>query len=411
MQREKIAVVGLVIIIVVALFAYFVATENIFGNLFDKKDDGDTDQEEYTIFDRYTTVQRNVTQNITELVPADGLEQQILFILRVLDTNFTYGSGSYADETVYFDIEVVKVYNCSGENHAVGDNDSNLTILWDDCADVHYISHYASNDTIFSTSYNDTVNKTGGTPLKVYVNKDTDVSNYVPENEEYSDYSNRFGIWVSVYYGDTSYLSTPVAIKEGFLEALIGMKAGEKITTDDIAPENAYGIKLQVGDILNFSSLELLGFSSGLPEMSIFDIQENATPIYILRDESHYIGEPVQSIDGVVYSSWTNSSEVTKINDTLIWVYTTPTTSVDELFTWLESNFTAYGETYTTYPTNKSYVSNLNDDAILVKHGPEVGDEIVINTFSYLDYSSTTETYIVEKITEDQIYTNLQEEE
>ncbi|PNX45487.1 MAG: hypothetical protein BV457_09485, partial [Thermoplasmata archaeon M9B1D] len=95
--------------------------------------------------------------------------------------------------------------------------------------------------------------------------------------DEYSDYFNPFYILISIsYYGDSSYLSTPLAIKQGFLESLIGMKAGDEKITDYIAPENAYGIKLQVGDVLNFSSL--YDFYGPMPDMSIIDIKENVTP-------------------------------------------------------------------------------------------------------------------------------------
>ena len=421
MQREKIAVIGLVIIIVVALFAYLVATYDIFGNIFGKDNESNIDEGDYTIFDRYTTIQRNVTQNITYSLPADILEQQLLFLLRLVDANFSYSLSPYANETVYFDIEVVKVYNCSGEDHAFGDNDSNLTILWDDCADVNYISYYASNDTIFSTSYDDAVNKTGGTPLKVYVNKD--IMTAAPD--EYSDYFNPFYILISIsYYGDSSYLSTPLAIKQGFLEALIGMKAGDEKITGNIAPENAYGIKLQVGDVLNFSSL--YDFYGPMPDMSIIDIKENVIPpeylgigdepttMYVLRYQPYDIGETAPA-DGYTYVCWDNSSIVTKINETLLWIYTTPTTGINETFTWVEiyDNSTTGEQMITSFPVDTSYISTLTQDEIIVKHNPKIGDIITIETtvVGYEDYSDLT-TYTVKKITNDKIYTkeNLSEE-
>jgi len=46
------------------------------------------------------------------------------------------------------------------------------TVEIGDCIDVHYIGRYASNNTIFESSYGDIENKTGGTPLKIFVSFD-----------------------------------------------------------------------------------------------------------------------------------------------------------------------------------------------------------------------------------------------
>ena len=42
-------------------------------------------------------------------------------------------------------------------------------IEYGDCVDVNYIGKYASNDTVFDSSYEDLENKTGGIPLQVFV--------------------------------------------------------------------------------------------------------------------------------------------------------------------------------------------------------------------------------------------------
>ena len=59
-------------------------------------------------------------------------------------------------------------------------------------------------------------------------------------------------------------------------------------------------------------------------EASFFgDVQ---TTLYIVRDESHYVGEIVDTyFDVQNLPLWENATVVTKINETLLWKYTTPT--------------------------------------------------------------------------------------
>ena len=45
-----------------------------------------------------------------------------------------------------------------------------------DCADVNYTGRYVSNNTIFDSSYNYPENKSGGTPLKVFISSDTNTT-------------------------------------------------------------------------------------------------------------------------------------------------------------------------------------------------------------------------------------------
>jgi hypothetical protein len=86
-----------------------------------------------------------------------------------------------------------------------------------DCADIHYIARFASNGTIIESSYEDPVNKTGGSLYKVFVNPHLDLS--VPSG--YAGYS----------------ASKPY----GFLLGLVGLAEGEH-TNFSIKPENAYGV-------------------------------------------------------------------------------------------------------------------------------------------------------------------------
>ncbi|RLF28389.1 MAG: hypothetical protein DRN05_04270, partial [Thermoplasmata archaeon] len=93
------------------------------------------------------------------------------------------------------------------------------TIEIGDCVDVHYIGRYASNNTIFASSYDDPENKTGGSPLKIFVSTDPDAS----PPDKYSDYSNRI---------DQNFV-------EGFIDGLIGLKEGDTKTIGPIPPEKA----------------------------------------------------------------------------------------------------------------------------------------------------------------------------
>ena len=106
MQREKIAVISLVIIIVVALFAYLGATYDIFGNLFENEE-------------------------------------------------------------------------VSGEAY----------IEIGDCVEVNYIGKY-TNGTIFDSSYEDPISKTGGDPAKFFVSLDPTES----PPDDYYEYASQMEI-------------------------------------------------------------------------------------------------------------------------------------------------------------------------------------------------------------------------
>ena len=102
-------------------------------------------------------------------------------------------------------------------------------IEYGDCADVNYIGKY-TNGTIFDSSYNFPENKTGGTPIKVFVTLDKDKS----PPTEYPQYSSG---WI-----------------EGLIEGLVGLKEGETATIGPIPPEKGYGAeKIGVGDTFTTS--------------------------------------------------------------------------------------------------------------------------------------------------------------
>ncbi|MFH1100722.1 MAG: FKBP-type peptidyl-prolyl cis-trans isomerase [Methanobacteriota archaeon] len=85
-----------------------------------------------------------------------------------------------------------------------------------DCADVEYIGRFAVNNTVFETTYDDVVNKTGGDFARIFVNPNGTLS--LPSG--YQNYSS--------------------AKVNGFLNALVSMTEGENKTVL-IPAEDAYG--------------------------------------------------------------------------------------------------------------------------------------------------------------------------
>ena len=69
-----------------------------------------------------------------------------------------------------------------------------------------------------------------------------------------------------------------------------------------------------------------------MPEELIPYFGMDNTNLYVLKEDWHFIGEVLDITS--IYLSWGNSSVVTKINDTKLWMYTTPTNEVGEYFTW-----------------------------------------------------------------------------
>ena len=257
-----------------------------------------------------------------------------------------------------------------------------------DCVDVNYTGKFV-NGTVFKSSYSDAENKTGGTPLNIFVS--LDITEPPPEG---------FEIYTS-------------QVIEGLIEGLVGLKEGEtSAIIGPIPPEKAYGFKPKVGDKIDLTSL-VPGLDINYV-LKITEIQEDApmpsdyeayygigtTTLYTIREDWHYIGEIIDT----AYTSWDNSSVVTKINETLLWMYTTPSTEINENFTWNEID----SETLNTftYPANTSSVTFINDTTIIVTHSPAVNttiDESMTTQFGMTPVAS----YTVENVKADKINTSI----
>lgn len=252
------------------------------------------------------------------------------------------------------------------------------TIEIGDCADVNYIGRYASNGTVFDTSYSDLENKTDGAPLNIFVS--LNASEMPPVGYE-------------------TYKSGMI---KGFMEGLIGLDEGETTTIGPIPPEKAYGVYPKVGDIINLTEIygttasavyEISGIQENvsMPDDFVSTYSNVTTSLYVLREAWHYVGEIIET----AYPSWDNSSVVTKINETLLWMEITPSTDIDENFTWIEVDVDTGIQT--TYPENASSINNMTNETIVVTHNLKVNDTIEVASMFGSMY------YTVENITNDTI--------
>jgi len=292
MQTEKLAVAGLVIIIVIALSAYILTNEDILGNFMDNEK------------------------------PPEP---------------------------------------------------SNSTIELGDCVDIHYVGRL-SDESIFDSSYNDSENKTGGTPANFFITLDP----YDTPSDDYSTYMT--GI-------------------EGFIEQIIGLEEGDSVVLDPIPPEKAYGAVPKIGDVIHIVNESIEQDIN----LEFIDIQENVslpddyagfgfadpTTLYVVKDQTHYIGETL-----TLYLPWENATVVTKMNDTTIWTYTTPPEDKTTDFTWMDIDPNT-GQSI-NYWENKSS-AEVNDTHIVITHTPDIGETID------LIYQYYTIEYTVVNITDDKI--------
>jgi hypothetical protein len=264
-----------------------------------------------------------------------------------------------------------------------------------DLADVHYIGRYASNDSIFDSSYEDPENKIGGDPLQVFVT--LDLSESPPD--EYGTYSNMIG----------------EDFVKGFIEGLIGLKIGQTDTIGPLDPEKAYGVTPKVGDIIEYSGggeeiiLKVVDIQENKPmPAELEQIKEvygwgNITTIYVLKDESHYIGEFIDIYTSDMFGTplWENSTTVTKINETLLWTYTTPNEDNYNNLTWIDSKL---DEGYQiNFPEESTNIASINETSFTIIHTPAIN-----TTIQYFDSNNPSgANYIVENITDDKIITSL----
>jgi len=174
------------------------------------------------------------------------------------------------------------------------------------------------------------------------------------------------------------------------IEGLVGLKEGQTLTIGPISPEKAYGVAPKTGDVIHVSDESLAQDMN----LEFIDIKENAsvppefqdlipgntTTLYVLKDNSYFIG-----LELTLYQSWPNATVVTKINETMMWIKTTPPEDKMTNFTWKELDLYGYE---ISYWENASTVTTLNETTIIVTHTPTVGQKMeIISGTSQVEYT------------------------
>ena len=234
------------------------------------------------------------------------------------------------------------------------------TIDLGDCADVNYIGRYASNGTIFDSSYQDAGNKTGGTPLKIFVSLN---KTSLPP----SDYS--------------SYSASPLGMIEGFIPDLKDMKENDTVTIGPISPEKAYGAKkLGIGDTFNTINLALemnqtvqvIDLTSNFINLKWINLEilgKFTMPQMILKNLSS-VDQSEMIIFPPPHSIWENSTEIINITDETVTVKTTPTKS-ESLSETLEP--IQYGIEDIMFIFPDATTATWDETTITITSSPEIG--------------------------------------
>ena len=279
-------------------------------------------------------------------------------------------------------------------------------IKYNDCVDIHYIGKH-ENGGIFAYSYDNLTKKTGENTLKIFV---TNSSSAAPP-KDFETYSNNFS-----YSNPYDFSGEKQYYFEELIQGLIGMKKGEAKTIGPITPVGNFGVEPEIGDKIDLSAL--VGVNNTI--YSVFDKQEDVpipeeykadlgditTTLYTLRQEFYNVGDSMDAM----YPFWKNSSVVTKINETLIWVYTTSATGIGENFTWSETSTDASGQQIVaTFPENSSAISSMNESTIVVTHTPEINSTIQ-ESYNTIYGAIPGNTYTINNVTDDVINTSYQDQ-
>lgn len=257
-----------------------------------------------------------------------------------------------------------------------------LTIAEGDCADINYIGRYASNNTVFDSSYADWKNKTNASALKIFISFDKN------ETSPKSGYS--------------------ANMIKGFMEGLIGLKEGQTKTIGPILPKDAYGENKfgegaiftsqylafgmnQTVEVLNYTSenltvkwiqMENLGKFT-MPQLVINNLQSTNETEMVIYPPPYYI--------------WENSTTITNITDTTVTVMTTPTKSTNLSDVVKDVR---YGEKQMLIFPNATTAS-WDNMTITVICSPIVGQNYTFQTQGYTGMVNIT--IHINKITGDQI--------
>ena len=257
------------------------------------------------------------------------------------------------------------------------------TIELGDCADVNYIGKYASNGTVFDSSYEDVDNKINGTPLQMFIS--TNNSAVSPK---------------SGYLG----------IIEGLAEGLVGLKENDTATIGPISPGKAYGAKkLGIGDTFSTVSLalemnqtvqvtDLTSDSISLKWINVENLGKFTMPQMVLKNLSS-VDQNEMIIFPPPHSIWKNSTEIINITDETVTVKTTPTKN-ENLSEKLEP--IQYGISDILFIFPDATTATWDDTTITITSSPEIGKSYPYSQDTGYGYSMNI-TFTVEYIVNDTI--------
>jgi FKBP-type peptidyl-prolyl cis-trans isomerase 2 len=257
-----------------------------------------------------------------------------------------------------------------------------LTISEGDCADVNYIGRYSSNNTIFDKSYTYVENKSGGTPLKVFVNFDKNATSPKPG-----------------YSSD---------LIKGFTEGLIGMQEGQTKTIGPIPPKDAYGVnKFGVGAIFTTQYLAfginqtviVTNYTSENLSVKWIDIENlsNFTMPQFIINNLNSQNQTEMVIYPPPFNIWENSTSIINITDTNVTVKVMPTksTNLSDVV-----KIVYYGEKQMLIFPNAT-TATWNDTSVTVVCSPKIGTNYTFQTPGYSGMVNIT--VIINNITGDKI--------
>ncbi len=260
------------------------------------------------------------------------------------------------------------------------------TIELGDCVDVNYIGRYASNTTIFDSSYNDTINKTGGTPANFFITLNQSES--PPEGYE-------------TYMYDI----------EGFIEGLIGLKEGDTKTIGPIPPDKAYGAKklkigdkfstkVITGDILN-QTVEVVNLTDENMVLKWFNVEEYMNNFTMPAGVFVEYFDPYAPYESLPpYYIWENSSKIIDTTNETAVIITTPTKTEN-----LTEQTTLIGvgdKMGFIFPD--ATTAEWNDTKIIIKSSPLIGTNYT------LDYQDYIFNLSIINVTEDHINVSIESE-
>jgi len=322
MQKEKIAAIGLTLIIVGALSTFLLVeySDEIFDNLKDKEEKIDTS---FSAKNDYITIKTNSSNIFLDLRsndmfseldavnivsvsnPTNGvIFQNENIVMYTPNTNFI-GNDSFT----YVIENINKTQTKATVYITIEDRDIPLgeEIELGDCADIDFTAYFA-NGTIYLTSYKDVAIEKG-------IYDPTMEGQYVPLN-----------LFASIDLTEIApegYEAYQSIIPSGLMDGVISLKEGENTTIGPILPGKGFGVKLQIDDIVNVTAYPELG----IPDMhtQFIDIIENFDVTLIPEDfqmfvygqttTTAYIGKDISQNVGDVttlFPSWENASTATK---------------------------------------------------------------------------------------------------